>query len=754
MARRLHHLELPLFRFVFIAAVSALQGCGGSSSQGAAAALSITTTSLASAYVGSPYSATLAASGGTSPYSWSVTAGTLPAGLTLNGSTGAITGTPTTTVSKTPLTFQVHDASSPAQSKTASLPMSVNAAISISIAPKVAAVAVTQVIPLSATTTDGAGVTWKISASGGSFNPTSSLSGATVSFTAPATAAVYTVTATSVSDTSKSVSITAGVTDLAGVYTWHNDLARDGVNGHEYALTTSNVNTASFGKLFSCSVDGAIYTQPLWVANVSVNGAKHNVVFVATQHDSLYAFDADASPCVTLWHTNLIDSNHGGTGGETSVAAGTTVPPYQVGQGAGDITPEVGVTGTPVIDPAGGTLYVVSKSVNSTGATFYQRLHAIDLTTGNENSGSPATIAGTFPGTGDGTSTVTFSAQPENQRPGLALANGTIYIAWASHEDTGPWYGWMMGYTYNGKVFAQSAVLNVTPNVQEGGIWMSGAAPSADSLGNLYVITGNGGFDATNGSPPNNDYGDSFLKLAPNLTVSQYFTPSDQSSDDANDFDFGAGGAAVLADLPANGGNPTHLAMGGGKDGNLYVVNRDLMGMLGDANSWQMINIGNPATVANGIIFATGAFWNNTYYIAGVSQPLVAYPLDTTTAKFGSSTMALTPGMYLFPGATPSVSATGTSNGIVWALENSNYCTAESYGCGPSVLYAYDALDLDHELWDSTAAADAAGNAVKFTVPTVANGKVYVGTRGNNAGGVYGSTTVSGELDVYGLKPN
>jgi hypothetical protein len=225
-----------------------------------------------------------------------------------------------------------------------------------------------------------------------------------------ASAGVYTVTAASVAKNTKSAAATIGVTDLQGVYTYHNDLARDGVNAQEYALTTSNVNTSTFGKLFSCTVDGAVYAQPLWVANLTIRGAKHNVVFVATQHDSLFAFDADVSPCVQYWHANLIESAHGGTSGETTVPSGLTG--FKVGSGTGDITPEVGVTGTPVIDSSTNTLYVVSKSMNSGGRSFYQRLHAIDLTSGNEKFGGPANITSsiTFPGTGDGGTAVSFNA--------------------------------------------------------------------------------------------------------------------------------------------------------------------------------------------------------------------------------------------------------------------------------------------------------------------------------------------------------
>ncbi len=723
------------------------------------APLNVTTTALANGQIGKPYASMLTASGGTPPLSWSLTSGTLPAGISLNSSTGAIAGTPSATANATPLTFTVSDSGSPTQSKLVSLTLNVSpATISVVISPQAAGLTVTQTTPFSATTNDNAGVRWSISPSGGSFSPAVSLTGANVTLTAPGSAGVYTVTATSITDATQSSSAQVGVTKLAGVFTYHNDIARDGVNNQEYALTPANVNASGFGKLFSCAVDGAIYGQPLWAANLTVNGARHNVVFVATQHDSLYAFDADANPCVQLWSVSLIDSNHGGTPGETSVPSGTTG--QLVGKGDGDITPETGVTGTAVIDPSG-ILYVVSKSVNGAGNTFYQRLHAIDVTTGKEKSASPVLIQGTFPGTGDGGTTDAFNPGTQNQRPGLALANGTVYIAWASHEDQAPYYGWVIGYRYGTSGFSQTAVLNVTPNVRYGGIWMGGSAPSVDPNGNLYVITGNGHFDATSPSAPNNDYGDSFLELSvtanpPNvnagLSIYQYFTPTDQQSDEDNDLDFGAGGAAVLADVVA--GNPattTHLVVGGGKDGYLYVLNRDSMGNLGDGNAWEIIHVGYP-------IYSTAAFWNNTLYLAPVAGPLASYILNTanTPIEFTLQSMASSPGSFGYPGSTPSVSASGGTNGLLWVLDNSRFCTPESGSCGPAVLHAYDATDLA-ELWNSSLApggADNAGNAVKFVVPTIANGKVYVGTRGNNSGGTYGSSSVSGELDVYGLKPN
>jgi hypothetical protein len=612
----------------------------------------------------------------------------------------------------------------------------------VSISAKRAALAITQKFSITATTDDTSGVNW--SATGGSFSSPASQTGAAVTYTAPGTAGSYTVTASSATNSADSASMTVYVTDLAGVSTYHNDLSRDGANTQEYALTPATVATSTFGKLFSCPVDGAIYAQPLWMPNVTVNHAVHNVVLVATEHDSLFAFDADASPCVTLWQASLIDANHGAGAGETTVPSGPTG--NLVGGGAGNITPEVGITGTPVIDPATKILYVVATSVDPGGTVFNQRLHAIDITTGLEKFGAPGNIGPsiTFPGTGDGGATVSFNPRQQNQRPGLALVNGTVYVAWASHEDTLPYYGWVVGF--NASNLTVTNVLNVSPNVQYGGIWMGGGAPAADGNNNLYLITGNATFDANKPSAPNNDYGDSFLQLTPSLAVSSYFTPSDEANDAANDVDFGSGGTAVV--LNVNSGTLKHLVIGGGKDGNLYLLNGDAMGGLGDTNARQHFFI-------NGGIFATGAFWNNNYYLVPVSSQLQAYSFDSASNLFNTGTTSISATSYGFPGATPSVSATGNMNGIVWTLDNTNYCTNQSPGCGPAVLHAYNATNLANELWNSgMAAGDSAGNAVKFTVPTVANGKVYVGTRGNNTGGVYNSTTVSGELDVYGLKQN
>jgi hypothetical protein len=735
------------------------------------AALAVTTTSLPGAQVGKAYTATLAATGGTAPLTWSIAAGSLPAGLSFTPSSGVIAGTPQAAVNSDALSFAVTDSNVPARQKSVDLVLTVaSSSISIAISPRAAALTLGQTISLAVTTNDPAGVTWSLTPAGGSFAPVQSANGTRTTFTAPGTAGTYTITATSITNPAQSNTVALGVTDLKGVFTYRNDTARDAVNAQEYALTGAgsggtggSVGTGTFGKLFSCIADGAVYAQPLWAANLTINGAQHNVVFVASAHDSLFAFDADANPCVQLWSVSLIDTNHGANAGEVTVPSGTTG--YLVGEGYGDITPEVGVIGTPVIDSSSGTLYVVSKSMNPAGTTFYQRLHAVDVTTGNEKTNSPMLIQGTYPGTGDKTTTTTFSARYENQRTGLALINGSVYIAWAGHEDGPPYYGWLMGYTYGSSGFTQVSVLNATPNVQYGGIWMGGGAPSVDASGHVYVITGNGGFDATSSSAPNNDYGDSLLQLsvAPNpttpsaaFTVSQYFTPQDQATDNSDDQDFGAGGAAVLANVTSGTGT-VGVVVGGGKDGSLYILNQASLGGFSnsDATAWQKIATGY-------LIFSTVAMWNDTIYLGPTtysptsSAPLTSYALNTSTtpSRFVQKAQASVPANFGFPGPSPAISATGTTNGVVWALDSSQYCTNQSHGCGAAVLHAYDATSLV-ELWNSsTVAADAAGNAVKFTVPSIANGKVYVGTRGNNTGGALNSTSISGQLDVYGLQPN
>jgi hypothetical protein len=652
------------------------------------------------------------------------------------------------------VTLKATSVSNTAKSASATITITRSSAVlSVTISPQRGGLTITQTLPVTATVQNdvaAAGVAWSASGpacSGTSCGTFANVTSNSATYIAPSAAGIYSITATSVADVTKSASNSIGVTDLPGVLTYHNNLSRDGTNTHEFALTTSNVNTSTFGKLFSCPADGAIYAQPLWVPNLTVAGASHNVLIVATQHESLYAFDADAVPCTTIWHISLIDAGHGGTSGETSVpSAGAGA---LVGSGYGDISPEVGITGTPVIDPTTKTLYVVSKSVNAS-KQFFQRLHGIDLTTGNERT-APQSIDSSIsvPGTGAGSvaGQVNFDPRNESQRPGLVLSNGVVYVAWASHEDHDPYHGWVIGFNTATLAPVANAVFNSTPNqvgtlsYSRGGIWMGGGAPAVDSSGNLFFITGNGSFDANTGG---SNYGDSVVKLSASsgLSVADYFTPLDQASLDSNDTDFGSGAATILVDQPA--GPVAHLVIGGGKQGNLFLLNRDNMGKFNSStnNVIQTINLGNS-------IFATPVFWQNNLYVAGVGS-LKQFVFNSATGKFNGAPFSQSSTSYRFPGATPSVSSNGITNGIVWVLDNGLYCTPQSPGCGATILHAYDTTNLATELWNSSQAAgnrDMAGHAVKFTVPTVANGKVYVGTRGNDS-------SVLGELEVYGLLPN
>jgi chitodextrinase len=615
--------------------------------------------------------------------------------------------------------------------------------VAVSISPKRAAVTTSQSQTFSATVTGSTNtsVTWAVDTIPNG-SPTVGTIDANGKYTPPAAAGTHTVSAASVADITKNATAPIAVTDLTGVFTYHNDLSRDGANTHEFALTTSTVTVATFGKLFSCTTDGAVYAQPLWVPNLTIGAAKHNVIFVATQHESLYAFDADsnASPCVPLWHANLMDAAYGGTSGETSVPSGHIGG--LVGNGFGDIEAEVGITGTPVIDPSTNTLYVVSKSVNAS-TQFFQRLHALDLTTGSEklNGNKPILISASVPGDGDGSSggTVTFDPRNQHQRPGLALVNGVIYVAWASHEDHDPYHGWVVGYNASTLAQVPGAVFNTTPNhvgtvsYSRGGVWMGGGAPAADASNNLYFITGNGTYDGLN------NFGDSILRLSTSggLSATDWFTPNDQAMLDQNDTDLGSGASTILVDLPLA---PVHqLLIGGGKEGTLYLLDRTSLGHFTPNNSGVVQSF--PAS--NGI-FATPAFWQNKLYYAADGDALKMFTLDPAMGMFtpiaGPSATSHSTNSFGFPGSTPSVSASGVANGIIWALDNSQYGFPAGTN-GPAVLHAYDATNLASELWNSSqGTGNGAGNAVKFTVPTVANGKVYIGTRT--------------ELDVYGLKPN
>jgi hypothetical protein len=502
----------------------------------------------------------------------------------------------------------------------------------------------------------------------------------------------------------------------ANVLTYHNDIARTGQNLGETVLTPDNVNTNDFGLLFSWTVDGWVFAQPLYVAGVTIPGRGiHNVVYVATEHDSVYAFDADSitgGNATPLWQVSFINPG----------AGLTTVPGATFGFPGNP--PELGITGTPVIDPTTGTLYVVAKmedlSVNPT--VYHERLYALDLGTGALKYGSPAEVAYTLPGSGSGSSGGKISLDPlyEFQRAGLLLLNGTVYIAFASQGDEGDYHGWVVGC--DAQTLQPVRAFIDTPGGIEGGIWMSGGAPSVDPEGNIYVMTGNGSFDL--GSPAQN-FSMAFVKLTPNgtnLTAVDYFMPSDDTYYNGIDGDLGSGAPVVLPDGPGSGAHP-HLLFGAGKDLTLYLLDRDNMGHYDAANDEQIIY--KDTNYAHGT-FATPAYFDNTLYLAGAGDYLKAYSISN--AAMSTNPVSEGPDIINWPGAPPCVSANGASNAIVWLMDESAFNPAAN---GPAVLKAYNATNLE-ELYTSADAGlrDQPGGAVKFCVPTVSNGKVYTGTAG------------------------
>jgi len=590
-------------------------------------------------------------------------------------------------------------------------------AISVTVMPVRGGVTVTQPMSLSAPVqndSSNAGVSW--TASGGTLSNATNLS-ATFMATSPG---VYTITGTSKADVTKSASAVIGVTDLSGVRTWRNDNSRSGVNSQEYALTPQNVSTSTFGKLFSCAVDGQVFAQPLWVANVSAGGTQHNVVFVATENDSLYAFDADGPGCKPVWSKASV----------SLIPGGEVIVPFADLQNDNALGPVVGITGTPVIDPVSQTIYLVALTEDSSRHVI-QRLHAIDITTGLERSGSPQVISASVTGAAgydNSNGTISFAPNFEKQRPALLLLNGVVYISWAGFLDTDFYHGWLIGY--DATTLAQVTVFNDTIDGGRGGIWMSGGGPAADSQGNIYLLTGNGDFNANTGG---RNYGDTFLKLGTTggLSVSDWFTPFDQANLAANDLDLGGGGAVILLDQPS--GPVPHVILGGGKAGTLYVVNRDSLGRFNSVNDSQIVQ---HFTLGSNGIYSAPLFWQNALFAAASGSPLNAYPFSPSTGQFQTSPSVVSSQTFGHPGTTPSLSAVGTSNALLWTIRRSSATT-------PAVLHAFDPNNIHTALWDSSLAPnnrDAAGVAVKFTVPTVANGKVYIGTQT--------------ELDVYGLLPN
>jgi IPT/TIG domain/Chitobiase/beta-hexosaminidase C-terminal domain len=509
---------------------------------------------------------------------------------------------------------------------------------------------------------------------------------------------------------------------------------RTGQDTNETILTPSNVNSVQFGKLFSQAVVGQIYAQPLYIPNLAINGVIHNVVFVATENDSVYAFDADNKAGTNvnpLWQANLIDTLHGAARGASVVTSAQV--------GCTDLQPIIGITATPVIDPTTNTMYVEAKSAENGG--YVHRLHALDITTGAEKSPGPVVIDATVSGTGDGSipgpngNQLVFSqmALTNHSRPGLLLSNGTVYIAFASHCDINPYHGWL--FAYSASTFAQQAVFVTTANGGQGGIWMSGQGIAADASGNIFLSTGNGSFDTAN--TPATMFGDSIVKLALSgntLSVLDYFTPYDQANLSFNDADLGSGGVLLLPDQP---GSHPHLLVEAGKEGTIYLVDRDQM----TTNNIHYCSSGcnkDTAIVQElqttlGSMWATPSYWNGNVYFWGDGDQLKQYSL--TNGLLSSNPVAIAPPSGIALGTTPAISSNGTANGILWAIR-------QAPNNNSAILFAFDATNVAHEFYDTTQAQsppnrDLPGDWVKFTVPVVTNGKVYVGT--------------ATELDVYGL---
>jgi hypothetical protein len=492
------------------------------------------------------------------------------------------------------------------------------------------------------------------------------------------------------------------------------DNARSGANRLETTLTPRNVNVSHFGKRFALKVDGDVYAQPLFLAGIDIPGkGRHDVLFVATEHDSVYAFDAYGHPTSPLWHASFLRKD------VTTVPADDVECPY--------IEPEVGITSTPVIDPDTLTLYVLvrTKEQTSQSTHYQQRLHALAVTTGLEEYGGPVDIRATIDGRGTGnlSGKLAFDPLRENPRASLLLANGLVYLTWASSCDVGPYHGWVMAHDAHS--LKRRAVFNTSPDSDDSGIWASDTGPAADAEGNLFLATGNGHFDAAHGG---RDYGDSLLKLdGQNLRVDDYFAPFNVDKLDADDTDLGSGGPVVL---PTQSGAHPHLVVIAGKGGTIYLIDRDHMGHHQANNDNQILQT---IPSSGGGVFGSMAFWNHNLYVLSTSSndALRQFVLHNgkLTSKIASDSR--------FPSisATPTVSSNGARDGVLWMLHSQ----AGNVDYGNAVLYAFDASDSSRLLYNSeqNPARDRAGPAVRFNIPMVINGHVYVGAKH--------------EVDVYGL---
>jgi chitodextrinase len=636
-----------------------------------------------------------------------------------------------------------YDKASPPNVSAQSSALSFTAGNGLTITPRNAALTLQQTQQFSTNAPLGTILNWSVDGVAGGNGTVGTVSAGGL-YTPPSTHGTHTVTATNSINLAYTASAAVAVTDLTGVTTWHNDNARTGQNLQEYALTPTTVASGFFGKRWSCPLDGTVYAQPLYMANVSIGGGTHNVLLVETMNDTIYAFDADNGSCTPYWQNSYI-SPSAGTGITTISSANATCT---------DVLVQYGITGTPVIDPNNQTIYFVTSTTEN--GTYFQRLHALNISTGAEQANSPVVIAATVPGDGDGTSTVTFNALYQNQRLGLTLTGGGIVIGWGSRCDNylWPWYGWMMRYDETS--LQQTAKYNVAPNGERGGIWMAGGAPALDTEGNMFLSTGNGTFDDTSSAvpalAPNNDFGESFLNLSPTtLTLQDFYTPSQNAAWTTDDLDISSGGMVVL---PDNAGPPNHhnVVIGTDKQGHLWMMDRTNMSGFQPAadNTVQYLLMPNASEYS---VHAAPAYWNgngNPTIIASVANgPVMAFqlagglvPISGTTAPETAIASSSSSETYNYPNPTPAISAAASGAGaIVWVLDNNaNGTDNGSTAMGPAILRAYDATNLATTLYSSDRlAADVCGTASKFTVPVVANGHVYV--------------VGSGALTVYGMTP-
>ena len=580
------------------------------------------------------------------------------------------------------------------------------AGISVSVTPSSATVQInaTQQFTATVSGTTNTSVTWSVDGVTGGNSTVGTISTSGL-YTAPAAAGTHTVTATSVADTTRSGSAQVTVTTSApivSVTTRHYNNARTGANLNETILTPSNVNSTNFGKKFSLPVDGIVYAQPLYVPNLTIGGVKHNVIFVATENDSVYAFDADGITTTALWKKSFVNS-----------AAGITTIPCSEVHGCG-VAPNIGITATPVISTSNNTIYVEARTKEN--GVHVNRLHALSLTSGADKV-APVKITATVAGTGAGSvnGQVTFDSTTQNERPGLLLLNNVVYVAYASFGDATPYHGWIIGY--DGGTLAQVAVFNDDPNGSDAGFWNS-AGLAADSSGNIFAASGNGSFSSGNQS-----YGNSVMRISANgsLVFMDYFTPSNFGTLSANDIDVGSGGPLLLP-TQAGTAHPDELVVCG-KEGKIYLIDRSNMGKFnstGDLNVQSIPNAVGGSTLTTDRNFATAAYWNGKVYFAGNGDVLKAFSL-TSNGTLSTSPMKGS-FVFAFPGGAPNVSANGSSNGIVWVIDDH---TPANTGA----LHAYNANTLA-ELYNTSqnSTRDALPSVVKFTEPTVANGKVYVGT--------------------------